>query len=113
MEEAPIATSERRRPVPRQLLLVGGAILASLVVAAGVWLATLSGSGTRYDQQEIESLITAGLRDQGIHMAVTCPSTVEFRSGREFQCTGTREGANFVVDVQVQNDKGEFVWSVR
>lgn len=40
--------------------------------------------------------------------SVKCPSNVEFKAGKTFECQATGEGVKFAIQVNMQNDQGRF-----
>lgn len=73
----------------------------------------VSGKTVKLDPSQIQSQIQAGILNQGGgRTTVECPTKMEGSQGTKWQCVATEAtGTKILVDVTLQNDLGEIVWS--
>lgn len=92
----------------RRVLAVATACMSAALLAACSTTTTLS-------TEEIQTAIAKGLTDQlGGTYTVTCPTTIEAKSGAKFDCdvTDTNSGATGVVTATQTDDQGHIDWEV-
>ena len=101
------------RPGKKWMAVVG-------IVAASVGLlAALAAIGggpaySSYNPKTLASTIQKQAAAQDVVFDVNCPPGAKFGAGDKMQCTGTYpDGSTVIIDVEVQNNQGDFIWSTR